>query len=170
MQEENKPIYEFMNNGCIETNNYNTSQTIRELGSPEAVEYIDTVGIHAHVLCEELCEALKIFSQKNNKVTKLLFNYYHKSFNKLLCLIDISGWFKYVTHMLLDLCRSRYENKEIDVLGKILNSQTNVKILDIRSNYSTISKIVECIKYNETITDIKLTIINKLWKVLSNLL
>lgn len=166
--ENDKPTYEFMDTNMFELQQYydlNTEEVdrlVRELDSCEAVKYIDTLSIFTNILCEckKLWTSIENFANKNNNVTVLVLDQYkcNGSWYSIDIIITILELFKNVEDVSLNLSNTDYNDDEIGALGKYFDRQTNINTLKLQSKYGTIFKIIEYIKYNESVTDIELTI------------
>lgn len=159
-------IYRFMNDGILSIQEYSVAggdaHIIEELQSSQALDYVHTIDTRINVLRQRdnLWCALKVFLQKNNKVTNLLLNqsYMLPPYN-MNDIIKILCEFKNITNLELILLDGEHRITEICALNKYFDVST-IKNLGLKSSYRVIRHVMESIASCKSIETVNLTITN----------
>lgn len=161
-----KKLYKFMTNGILtipDSYLVDFADTIEELESIEAFECVHTLKINMSALAlaltkrNKLWRVLKGFICKTDKIKNLSLEQLNSSQN-IDMVIEILREFKNVINVKLFLDKHEYSDDEICALTKYFKNVTNIKKLELDTNYDVIHNIMVSIEFNESIETVNLAV------------
>lgn len=158
--------YDFIENGILSIyQDYDSLEyidyIIKQLESADGPKLIHTINFHTVHLCENICNALKVFVDGPNIVTNIFLEDYALGKNSstiIKSIINILELFKNVTDVKLSLRYVEYTLSDIAMLRRYFDNATNIKVLQLRYRGMKILDLVESIKSNDSIENLSVVI------------